>query len=313
MDTCLGIDLGGTKLLIGEVNSDGRVLKSRRYESGYLQQGAAADFLSDKLDDYIRNVGFADGRPAAIGIGVIGRVDSANGIWYQMDSRRNEPVNLAETMSGRFSMPCKVDNDVKSATKAEMLWGAGRISSNFLYLNIGTGIASGAVIDGKLLKGSSFNAGETGHVISGVNLGIGCCCGRKDCAEMIASGAGMDACARLLVGKYHSALTIPEPPARVDTREIIRLCLQSDELCKVLVDNAACAAANLIMDLVRCFDPDCIVLGGGVASEDYIYERILEAVDKYTVRFVSNGIRRTSLNPHYAGLLGAAANAMTGK
>lgn len=313
METYLGLDLGGTKLLIGEVDADGRVLKSARYKSGYLPQERAAEFIADSLDDYIRNVGWHESKPLAMGVGVIGRVDSVNGIWHQIDSDRTSPIMLADTLSKRFGIPCFVDNDVKSATKAEMRWGAGRISSNFLFINIGTGIASGAVIEGRLLKGSSFNAGETGHVISGINVGLECCCGRKDCAELVASGAGMDACARFLKGKYDSRLQIPEAPSRVDTRDIIRLCREDDPLCKVLVDNAVKGAADLIMDLVRCFDPDCIVLGGGVVSEDYIFDRIKEAIDPYTVRFVTKGIMRTSLDPNFAGLLGAAANAMTAR
>lgn len=306
----MGLDLGGTKLLIGEVDADGNVLKSARYESGYLPQEKAAEFLSDSLADYVTNVGWIDSTPMAMGVGVIGRVDSVNGIWHQIDCDRTSPIRLADTLSKRFGLPCSVDNDVKSATKAEMRWGVGRISSNFVFINIGTGIASGAVIEGKLLKGSNFNAGETGHIISGINLGLKCCCGRVDCAELMASGAGMDACARFLKDRCKTELQVPESPGRVDTREIVRLCRRGDELCKTLIDNAAKGAADLIMDLVRCFDPDCIVLGGGVISEDFIFERIIGNIDPYTIRFVSKGIRRTTLDPHFAGLLGAAANAM---
>lgn len=310
METFLGLDLGGTKLLIGEVNADGVVLKHKRYESGYLPQEEAAGFIADSLDDYIHTVGWVENKPESMGIGVIGRVDSDKGVWHQIDSCRTTTINLAEMMTDRFGIACYVDNDVKSATKAEMRWGAGLESDNFVFINIGTGIASGAVINGRLLRGSNFNAGETGHMISGINLGIECCCGRKDCVELIASGSGMDTCARVLKNKHSTSLAIPESPARVNVREIIKLCIQGDELCNVLLDNATKAAADLIMDLVRCYDPNTIVLSGGIISEDYIFEKIIDAIDKYTVRFVTGGIRRTTLDPHFAGLLGASANAI---
>ena len=310
METYLGLDLGGTKLLVGEVDAQGRVLASKRYSSGYLAQESAADFLLNSLDDYLSTSAFPGGEPKAIGLGTIGRVDSENGIWHQIDADRTTEIHIGEIISRKYSIPCFADNDVKSATKAEMLWGAGKISNNFIFLNIGTGIASGAVIDGKLLKGSSFNAGETGHVGSCVNLGLECCCGRKDCVELLASGSGLDACARFLKDRYSTSLQLPQSPARVEAKEIFRLYSQGDELCTVLTENAAKAAAGLIMDLVRCFDPDTIVLGGGIVSEDLMYSKILENIDKYTVRFVRNGIIRTTLDPAFAGLLGAAANAM---
>lgn len=310
MKTYLGLDLGGTKLLVGEITSDGKVLSYKRYESGYLGQEKALDFLQESLDDYIRTVGWHKDKPEAIGIGMIGRVDSVKGIWHQIDSNRNSELMIARILSSRYSLPCYADNDVKSATKAEMLWGAGKYSKNFVYLNIGTGIASGAVIEGRLLKGASFNAGETGHIVSGIGLGLKCCCGRKDCVELIASGSGIDACARALQADYRSTLPIPDKPERVDVRDVVRLAAASDPLCCVLLDNAAKAAAGLIMDLVRCYDPDTIVLGGGIVSEDSIFDRILSEIDKYTVRFVKNGIIRTSLDAAFAGLLGAAANAI---
>lgn len=310
METYLGLDLGGTKLLIGEISSEGEVINHKRYESGYLCQDKAMDFLFESIDDYISTVAWLGNKPEAMGIGMIGRVDSVNGIWHQIDCDRNSEVMIASMLSARYGIPCHADNDVKSATKAEMLWGAGKHSKNFVYLNIGTGIASGAVIEGRLLKGSSFNAGETGHIVSGIGLGLKCCCGRKDCVELIASGSGIDACARALKADYASSLVLPEKPRMVDVRDVVRLAASGDRLCCVLLDNAADAAAGLIMDLVRCYDPDTIVLGGGIVSEDSIFERIISKIDKYTVRFVKNGITRTCLNADFVGLLGAAANAI---
>ena len=313
METFLGLDLGGTKLLIGEVDSKGNILRSKRYDSGHLSQSQALELLMSSLEDYMTNVGWVDAAPKAMGIGLIGRVDSKEGIWHQIDCNRTASLPLSARIYERFGIPCFIDNDVKSATKAELLWGVGKMSSNFLYINIGTGIASGAVIDGRLLKGASFNAGETGHMVSGVDLGMDCICGRRDCVELLASGYGLDKCARHFMNSYPSSLDIPEEEGkRIDAAQIFRLAQEGDPLCSFLVDNAAAATANLIMDLVRCFDPDAIVLGGGIIAEDYMYDRVLENVDPYTVRFVKNGIARTTLNPEYVGLLGAAANAIEG-
>lgn len=176
---------------------------------------------------------------------------------------------------------------------------------------IGTGIAVGTVINGRQIRGSHFNAGEVGHVRVGVNLGIKCGCGRMDCVEAIAAGIGFDNCARLLRNRYETNLHIPaEKGERVLISEVFALSQKGDPLCVALVENASEALANLIMNLVRVTDPDTVVLGGGIVSDGYIHEKILEKLHPTTMRFVTNGVVITKLNPGFIGLLGAGAVAM---
>ena len=172
METYLGLDLGGTKLLIGEVDSHGNILRYKKYDSGYFNQQAASEIIKSSLDDYIRTVGWCDQKPVGMGVGLIGRVDPNQGIWLQIDPSRTQPIALAKELSDIYGIPCHIDNDVKSATRAERVWGFGQISKNFIYINVGTGIAVGTVINGRQIRGSHFNAGEVGHVRVGVNLGI---------------------------------------------------------------------------------------------------------------------------------------------
>ena len=164
METYVGIDLGGTKLLIGEIDSHGNILKYKKYDSGYFNQQAALEIIKSSLDDYIRTVGWVDKQPLGMGVGLIGRVDPNKGIWLQIDPGRTEPIALAKELSDIYGMPCHIDNDVKSATRAERVWGFGQIYRNFIYLNVGTGIAMGCVVNGRQVRGSHFNAGEVGHV-----------------------------------------------------------------------------------------------------------------------------------------------------
>ncbi len=250
METYLGLDLGGTKLLIGEMDSRGNILRYKKYDSGYFNQQAALEIIKSSLDDYIRTVGWYDQKPVAMGVGLIGRVDSNEGVWLQIDPSRTQRIELAKELSDIYGMPCHIDNDVKSATRAERVWGFGQISKNFIYVNVGTGIAVGTVINGRQIRGSHFNAGEVGHVRVGVNIGIKCGCGRMDCVEAIAAGIGFDNCARLL-------------------RK-----------------------------------------GGGIVADGYMHEKILEKLHPTTMRFVSNGVVITKLNPGFIGLLGAGAVAM---
>lgn len=312
METFLGLDFGGTKLLIGEVDRNGNILASKRYTTGYVNQQAAVDIIKSSLVDYMATTACDDRHISAIGIGMIGRVDSAAGQWLQIDLDRSQPINLAAEISEVFDIPCFLSNDVKSATTAEQRWGYGRLSNNYIYINVGTGIAAGIVVNGQAVLGSHFNSGEVGHTQVGIHTGVKCCCGRTDCVEAIASGSGFDSCARLLAPEYpDTALVLPSDGSRVDVRRIYELCRQGDALCCKLVDNAARAIANLIMNLVRVSDPDTVVLGGGIVSDPMMYSRIIDNLHPHTMRFVTNGVVLTRLNPAYIGLLGAAAVAMT--
>jgi predicted NBD/HSP70 family sugar kinase len=310
--TYLALDFGGTKLMIGEMDTNGKVLNSKRYETGYVNQMVAVDIIKQSVDDYISTVGWATGiRPVAMGVGLIGRVNNADGVWLQMDPMRNEPVPLASRLSAIYGMPCYIDNDVKSAARAVKQFGYGQKSRDFVYINVGTGIAAGAFVDGRLIRGSHYNAGEVGHTHSGVNVGVRCGCGRENCVEIIASGMGLDKCARFLRLQYDSQLFIPSDEGqRVDTREIFELSMKGDKLCVQLVENATQALANLVMNMVRMSDPDMFVLGGGILTDGYIYSRILEKLNPTTIRFVKNGVLLTKLDPNFVGLIGAGVVAM---
>jgi predicted NBD/HSP70 family sugar kinase len=311
MDTYLGLDLGGTKLLIGELDSNGNILRYKKYDSGFFNQQSAVEVIKQSLDDYIHTVGWTDSPPLAMGVGLIGRVDLGRGIWLQIDPTRTQPLPLAKELSELYGIPCRIDNDVKSATRAERYFGFGQLSKNFIYINVGTGIAAGFVVNGRQIRGSHFNAGEIGHTQVGVNVGIRCGCGRVDCVETIASGIGFDACARLLRGRFDTQLHIPDnQEERIPTKDIFALSEKNDPLCVHLVENASQALANLIMNLVRVSDPDTVVLGGGLVSDGFLHTKILEKLNPTTIRFVKNGIVITKLNPDFIGLLGAGAVAM---
>ncbi len=310
METYLSLDLGGTKLLVGEVNDQGEILNCKRYQTGDINQESALNIIKNSIDDFELTVGWAtDKRPVAMGVGLIGRVDNKAGIWHQINTDKTMPLQLANELSRLYDMPCYIDNDVKAATRAEQLWGYGKESDDFIYINIGTGIAAGIVTGGKMIRGGHFNAGEVGHTNVGLKLGHKCICGREDCVELIASGIGFDKSARLLEDKYSSNLFIPDN-GRVDVRYVYNLSLHGDELCNCLVGNAAWAISSLIMNLVRVTDPDTVVLGGGIVSNGFLYPKIMEKLNQKTMRFVSNGVVLTRLNPDYIGLTGAAAVAM---
>ncbi len=310
-ETFLGIEMGGTKLLIGEVDRLGNILRYKKYKSAFFNQESAIQIIESSFQDYKDTVGWVGAKPSGIGIGLMGRVDPGKGIWHQIDPFRTHPVELAAMVERFTSIPCKIDNDVKSATRAERVWGVGQFSKNFVFISVGSGIGVGTVVGGRQIRGSHFNAGEAGHMSVSGGIGVKCTCGRTDCAEAIASRTGIDRCARLLKDRYETSLSIPPfGEGLVDAEEVFAREKEGDPLCKVLIENAARAIADLIMNMVRVTDPDTVVLGGSIIVMGNLFTRVLSLLHAPTMRFVTNGVVLTRLNPKFVGLLGAAAVAM---
>ena len=309
MNKYIGIDLGGKKLMAGEVTQSGEILRSRSYPTGALTQEQAMALICKALDDLLPT---SEHTVRAIGLGLVGRIDSQKGLWLEISGDRKQTLPIGELLTARYGLPAFADNDVRSALKAEMRFGKSKGIQDMIYINVGTGIAAGFVTGGHIVTGGHCNAGEIGHTSSGLPFRVSCECGRDDCVESVASGLGLSNCARLLEQEYpETSLTIPADGSRVSAAEIFRLS-GSDPLCRRLTEQAARALANLLMNLVRFNDPQAIVFGGGVVSDGFLLKKALGYTQAHPLRYVTSGIQLTSLDPRTIGLLGAASNAIIG-
>lgn len=306
MQTYLGLDLGGTKLLIGEVTRTGAVLRSKRYSTGYTRQRDAVTGMMAALEDYRVTVGFT-GDLTAVGSGVVGTVDNPRGEWIALGHEpTGAPVPLAAMLTERLGIPAYIDNDVRSAVTAELVLGCGKYSDNFIYLNVGTGLAAGFVINRQILRGANHNAGEIGHMSVDITNRDACICGRHGCAENAVSGAGFTH----MVKKYgRTDLLLPDT-GRTDVPRLFTLAAQGDADCTAIADYAADTLACVIMNLVRVSDPDTVVFGGGIMSDAWFQERVRARLEPGTMRGVTHGLVPSSFSPHIAGLLGAASLGM---
>lgn len=307
MNTYLAADMGGTKLLIGEVSAAGDILRQKRYPSGYKNQREAVGGILAALGDYAATVGYV-GAPVAAGLAITGLVDHDNGIWVSLDHTAGDPQPLAALLADKLGLPAAIDNDVRSATAAEQRFGLGRVSGNFIYLNVGTGIAAGFVVGGRILRGANCNAGEVGHTVPDYGSDVPCVCGRRGCVEAIAAGYGLTARSRALAAKYPGTLlTIPAQGGAVNVGEIFRLADAGDALCVRLIEDAADALACTIMNLVRTTDPDAVVLGGGIVADGWMLRKILPRMTHSAIRGLRHGIVLSALDPQKVSLIGAAA------
>lgn len=306
-DTVLALDLGGTKLLIGQVDAQGRILRSRSYPSGNLTQREAVELICSSLDDYLAAIGLEEPKPAAMGAGLIGLVRADEGEWTMIDPGRRDPIPLAKLLRERYGYECRIENDVKAAALAERKLGAGRDTNDFIYLNIGTGIAAGFFADGRLLRGWQNDSGEVGHMTVDYTSNTPCVCGRFGCAEAIASGGGMDRRVRLLGRRYPgSVLNQLAERGFVRAEDIFNHAETGDPLALKIAHDAADASAELLMNLVRVANPELVVLGGGVAGSAWMERELPRRLGLPLMNSVKRGVVHTRLKPSEAGLIGAS-------
>ena len=326
--TVLAIDIGGTKMLIAEVDEKGRILGIKRYPTGRLSQRVLTERMLENVKDFEDTVGYAEGRrPSFMGIGAVGRLDPVKGIWkFIADDLPAEEIFLSEIMKEQFGFSCHIDNDVKAAALAERFFGSAGEESDYIYINVGTGLAVGMVVDGHLLRGYENEAGE----VWATNFALG----EGPCTEDSTTGIGLhrhlewilesepEEASRMLgislpaleslrremkateLGKAHLSL---KGEGRVPGSRILELARKQDPLAVLLTDQLVLHVTLLIRNLVWTLSTRRIILGGGLMSDEWLYERIKAGAEELVGNRLPGGIHQSGLDPAYVGILGAAA------
>ncbi|PZG06274.1 ROK family protein [Nonomuraea aridisoli] len=257
----LSLDIGGTKLAAGVVTGDGLIhgwqLAPTRREEGPRR-------VLSRLFDLGRKAVAEAGAPevAAVGISCGGPLDTATGVvqcpphlpgWID--------VPVVALAAEAFGVAAVIENDATAAALGEHRYGAGRGTTTMLYLTISTGVGGGSVIGGRLHRGAAGNGGELGHVMVRPG-GRPCTCGRNGCLEAYASGTAIAERAReaLAAGRPSSLSSIELPTAE----DVSLAAAAGDPLAAEIWDETTWALGSALTDLVNAFEPELVVLGGGV-------------------------------------------------
>src|SRR5712692_9712230 len=188
----IGVDVGGTNVAAGFVNSCGEMgehLRVAMNPRGTAEEGFAA--VTSALDGLLRQGGLSKGTEFPIGICAPGPLDPRTGVVLNppnVPCWRDFP--LAAEIQRRYGVSARVDNDANAAALAETLWGSGKGYGNVFYGCIGTGIGAGIIFDGKIFHGRTGSAAEGGHVSIDYR-GPRCNCGKLGCIEALASGTAI--------------------------------------------------------------------------------------------------------------------------
>lgn len=308
MTSCaLGIDVGGTKILIGLVDDTGAVLYSRKYKMDRTTQRTALTSIFSALEDFW-DTAAAFPTPTAIGMGTVGHIDPEKGIWLQSyNIPISEPVPVAEILHTWYSLPVRLDNDVHSAAMGESSFGAGKDAGCMLYLNVGTGLSAGIVANGRLLRGADNYAGEIGYMDLNAE-------GELRRLEPMASGGGLISEALRLLDEYPgSSLRQLKLQDKLHSAGIFAAAEEGDPLAYLLYQRAVRYLGCGICNLMAVVNPDVIALGGGVISGGNFLADVKAYVEENCVGETLRSLRYfgpSLLDPDKIGLIGAAAIAM---
>jgi glucokinase len=306
----VGIDLGGTKIEVGLVDSQGQIIESCRLETD-VQGGVAA--VEQQMVEVVRSLASKSPYPLeGVGIGVAGQVEARTGRVIFAPNLYWHDVPLQEDLRRLLSLPVAVVNDVRAATWGEWLYGAGRQTKNLVCLFIGTGIGGGVVANGSLLTGSSNTLGELGHLVVDFR-GPLCTCGNKGCLEAFAGGWGVAKQAQeaILNGNYKHSILMEMAHGdirNITAKTIVQAAEQGDFLARQILEQMEQALIAGIVSIIHAFNPERLVIGGGLFEGlPGLIERIEPSIRKKALKAALTHLNIIPAQLHQqAGVIGAA-------
>ncbi|RDV43816.1 ROK family protein [Leifsonia sp. ku-ls] len=250
----LGIDIGGTKTDAVAVDEGGALAQRVRLATGF-GHAAVVETAVAAVSRIGELTGLSPAGFQSIGIGVPGMVDTASGHVAHAVNLGLERLELGGMLAGRLGVGVRVENDVKAAALgAYHLLG---LSGTMAFLNLGTGMAAGIVVDGRLWRGSTGIAGEIGHIPVDP-AGALCGCGQRGCLETVASGSG-------IARQWASDDPLP-------VRALFAAAADGDREARAIKARLAEGIASAVRVLVLTVDVGTVVIGGGLS---HLGERLL--------------------------------------
>ncbi|HKH22420.1 MAG TPA: ROK family protein [Solirubrobacterales bacterium] len=305
----IGVDLGGTKMLVGVVDSERRI----QYEGREPSVGLSEDKLVEDLARELQEA--KDARPdvLAAGLGIPATIDRERGLAIHAVNLTITDVPIRDLMRERIGLPVFVDNDANTAALAEHLYGVARGAQDVVMLTIGTGIGGGLVLGGEVYRGSTGAAAELGHIVI-VEDGLPCQgnCPNHGCVETYASGTALAREGTAAAQREpDSALGKALSAGPITGRTVTQLALDGDALATEVVAQAGRHLGVALASLANIFNPDVFVIGGGVSAagelligpaREELQSRALPPMNRTPVKLAE-------LGPE-AGMIGSAAMAL---
>ena len=296
----IGVDLGGTNLRTALVSQNGEVADKVKESTG------ASDGHAKVVQKLIENIKAQRDRAlrngtkiAAVGVGAPGVIHAVTGVVVKSPNFPDwNNLPLKKELEAALALPVSIENDANAAALGEQWRGAGRGIASMIFLTLGTGVGGGIVLDGRIWPGADGMAGEIGHMTI-IPDGRRCGCGNTGCLEMYASSRGI-------------VMTYQERSSRskvITSEEIYQAAREGDVLAGDVMKGMGRLLGIGIANLINIFNPEMIVIGGGVKDAWPLFiETACEEIKKRAFEYPA---ARTQIVPSVlgddAGMIGAAA------
>jgi glucokinase len=305
----IGVDLGGTKMLLGVLDSSSKVVWESRERSTGQSEGELVELLVREVAE-AREV---HGGVEAIGLGIPATIDHEKGLAVSAVNLPIEDLPIRDLAVKRTGLPVFVDNDANVAALAEHLYGAARGAQNAVMLTLGTGIGGGLILGGEIYRGATGAGAELGHMVIEIE-GPRCQgnCPSRGCIETFASGTA--------IGREGRAAAEREPEStlgkmladgvEIDGKAVTEAALGGDRIAIEVFDLVGMRLGVALANFANIFEPEVIVIGGGVMAAG---DLLLEPARRELQARALPPMRRTPVVAaelgEDAGMIGAAAMA----
>lgn len=298
MEYFLGIDIGGTNVKFGLVNSNGELLEKRKYPTIELRK---SENFEKSIIGLVRKELESNPEVKKVGIGVPGMINKERTRAIRMANLPEmNGFDLIPTLNKNFpSHTFRLENDANAAALGEYHFGLDKVHESFLFVTLGTGVGSAAIIDGKIFVGADGNGMELGHII----------CSAGGTLEQQIGKPGLVRMADELLesGVYDASILFEKKP--LNSKRIVKACLKGDPVGREVFSNGGSFLGEGLVTAIRLLDIKKIYLGGGVSQTfDHIINPAKEVLERFLPPYYLKDLDiRIATLGNNAGIIGAAS------
>ncbi|WP_035288797.1 ROK family protein [Clostridium sp. KNHs214] len=309
----IGIDLGGTSIKGGIVDEKGSILlqKSLKTIKGKDENGdKICNGIIQIIRELIKAKNVSIDEVELIGLGIPGNIDYQRGIVGRCVNLGWENVHLGSILEKEFGKRVLIDNDANVAAGAEYLFGSSKDNKISLLVTLGTGVGSGAVLNGKIYRGINGAAMELGHTIVGENF-YNCSCGNNGCLETFTSATAIIKYAIKLIEEGRKTIitdSVNGELHNIDAKIVFDAARKGDGVALEVLNRFIKYLAIGINNAINILDLDSVVIGGGVSAGcDLFIDKLVSEINKIKLYKDTSlcTIRKATLG-NSAGIIGAA-------
>ena len=280
----IGVDLGGTNIAVGVISEDLKIIGRGKVKTNCPRPAEEIfDDIAVAVNMAIEDAGISKDDVLSVGIGTPGTVNKATGYIEFANNLNFTQVPAKKMLEERIGKTVYLDNDANCAALGEAIAGCGKGAKDFVAVTLGTGVGSGIIINGKIINGSNFAAGEMGHMVICVD-GEQCTCGRRGCWESYASATALIRQTKDAMKHNHDSIMwqlVDDNIDAVSGKTAFDAMRKNDKAGKDVVDKYIYYVATGIINIINALQPEFICVGGGIANEK---ETLLEPLRKHINR-----------------------------